>query len=60
MRRLQKCAVGVLIVAALSVSPSGFASPLDSDHSRDDSFLTRLRTWIVRAFDYNGVSLPPG
>ena len=59
MRRLQKCAVGVLIVATLSISLPAFASAAGSNSERN-SFLTRLKTWIVRAFDYNGVSLPPG
>ncbi len=60
MRRFQKCAVGVLIVAALSVTVPAFASAPSSDNCDLQSLLSRFKTWIVRAVEYNGVSLPPG
>jgi hypothetical protein len=59
VRRLQKCAVGVLIVAMLSVTMPAFAA-CPGDSPNNSSLLNKLKTWIVRVFDYNGVSLPPG
>lgn len=57
MQSIRKYALGVFIVAALSLALPTYAAARDRS---DDTFLARLRTFIVRVFDYNGMSLPPG
>jgi len=59
MRSIRKYAFGVFIVVALSFTlPTNAASQVGSTHS--DSLLGRLKAFIVKAFDYSGMSLPPG
>jgi len=57
MQRIRKYALGVFIVAALSLAVPTYAASRDRS---DDTLLARLRAFIVRVFDYNGMSLPPG
>ena len=59
MRRLKKYALGVSFVAAVLATSSSFAAPT-KDAGSTDTILSRLRAAVIRVFDFNGMSLPPG
>ena len=59
MRKLQRCAAGVLIAITLTLSFPAAAAPR-GDRPDRNSVLARLQSWIVRTFDYSGLSFPPG
>jgi hypothetical protein len=48
-----------LIAVTLIISLPAAADPAGARPERD-SLLGRLQSWIVRAFDYSGLSFPPG
>ena len=59
MQSIRKYALGVFIVVALSLAlPTSAAPPVGKTDG--DSLLLRLKAFIVKAFDYSGISLPPG
>lgn len=57
MQTIRRYALGLFIVATLSLAVPTYAGSRDRS---DDTLLARFRAFIVRVFDYNGVSLPPG
>lgn len=59
MRSIRKYALGVFIVAGLSLALPTYAASRGSD-ARGDTILAKLKTFIVRVLDGSGLSLPPG
>jgi hypothetical protein len=59
MQSIRKYVFGVFIVVALSLALPTYAAP-PAGNTHGDSLLVRLKAFIVKAFDYSGISLPPG
>jgi hypothetical protein len=59
MQSIRKYALGVFIAVALVLALPTYASPRVGN-THGDSLLGRLKAFIVKAFDYSGISLPPG
>lgn len=59
MQSIRKYALGVFIVAVLSLALPTYAAPRSGDARRDTIF-AKLRTLIVRLLDGSGMSIPPG
>ena len=59
MKSIRKYALGVFIAVALVLALPTYASP-PVGNTQGDSLIARLKAFIVKAFDYSGISLPPG
>ena len=60
MQSIRKYALGVFIVAGLSLALPTYAASRGGDARGDNTILAKLKTFIVRVLDGSGLSLPPG
>jgi hypothetical protein len=59
MRSIRKYALGVFIVAGLSLTLPTYAASRGGD-AHGDTIFAKLKTFIVRLLDGSGMSIPPG